>query len=289
MSGWATKEPVRNYSTGSSLTKSSSTNQWSSSSPKSPYSTSTTSNDSTQVQDTRDINEVTKRMLKLAVESDDMANESLKGLEEQNEIIKKQQDEVASMADELNVADRKIKGIRSFFSHLGNQFKKDNSGEHQKARQKYEKENAKTNFKNEGDKMKNEEKKHEDEFKDLQEQQKQILEQDQVKMREAKEQSRQDYKAAKKGGEATGDTVFMGKFSFQANALPGEQCEAENDIDQIGNHVKGLKSKAEAMKGYVDESNKRIGDLHTDLKDVQDRTQVATKKGDKIIKNDSFF
>jgi len=144
-------------------------------------------------------------------------------------------------------------------------------------------------LKNEGDRMKNEEKIHEDEYKALQEHQKQILDQDAIKMREAKDKSRQDYKAAKKGGDATGDTVFMGKFNFQANALPGEQCEAENDIDQIGNHVKSLKSKAEAMNGYVVESNKRIGDLHTDLKDVQNRTQVATKKEEKIIKNDSFF
>lgn len=227
-------------------------------------------------------------MLKLAVECDDMANESIKGLEEQNETIKKQQDEVASMADELNVADRKLKGIRSFFSHLGNQFKKDNSAEHQKARQKYEKDLAKNNFKSESERLKNEDQKHEDDFKSLQQKQKEMLDRDAEELRRAKDQSRQDYKAVKKGADA-GDSVFMGKFNFQANELPGEQCEAENDLDQIGQHVKALKTKAETMKVYVEESNKRIDDLHTDLKDVQNRTQNATKKGEKIIKNDSFF
>jgi len=88
-----------------------------------------------------------------------------------------------------------------------------------------------------------------------------------------------------KKGETNGDTVFMGKFGFQANALPGEQCEAEDDLDQVADHVKSLKAKAEAMKGYVDESQKRIGDLNTDLTDVKERTVVATKKGEKIIKS----
>jgi chromosome segregation ATPase len=234
-------------------------------------------------------------MLKLAVEADDMANESLKALESQNETIKKQQDEVAGMEDELNVADRKIKGIKSFFSHLGNQFKKDNREEHQKARQKYEKELAKGNFRTEAERMKNEEKEHEDKYKALQETQKEILEQDAQRIEQAKLKSKQDYKAIKKGtatangGANGGDTVVLGKLVFTANALPGEQCEAENDLDQIGQHVKSLKTKAESMGIYVEESNKRIGDLHTDLQDVQSRTLVATKKGGKIIKTDSFF
>jgi len=90
----------------------------------------------------------------------------------QNETIKKQQDEVATMADDLNVADRKLRGIRSFFSHLGNQFRKDNSGENQKARQKYEKEMAKTSFKTEAERLKNEEQEHDNKIKDWQENQK---------------------------------------------------------------------------------------------------------------------
>jgi len=316
MSGWTTKEPTRIHGTTSSsnnnLASSNSTlnktqgsgsgsgnggggGGWSSTSPKPLYSTTTESPSSqatmtSQVQGDRDINDVTKRMLKLVTEADEMANESLKGLETQNESIKKQQDEIAGMADELNVADRKIKGIRSFFSHLGNQFKKDNSGEHQKARQKYEKELAKTSFKTEAEKMKNDDRKHEEDFEQLQETQKQILEQNHHLLEQAKHQSKQEIKAVKKGNaQANGDVVVMGKFTFQSNELPGEQCEAENDLDQIGQYVKSLKTKAEAMNTYVDESKTRIEDLHTDLKDVQGRTVNATKKGEKIIKNDSFF
>jgi hypothetical protein len=306
MSGWAIKEPTKIYGTnGGSLNNSGSLTStpakspgggggWNNSTPRSVYATSPSSNntsDNTQAQinDTRDITEVTKRMKKLAVESDEMANETLKGLEMQNETIKKQQDEVANMADDLNVADRKLRGIRSFFSHLGNQFRKDNSGEHQKSRQKYEKEMAKTSFKTEAERMKNEEQEHETKFTEWQEKQKLQQDRDAQQLHQAKLQSQKDYKAMKKGNEAPGDTVFMGKFNFQVNAVPGEQCEAENDLDEIGQHVKGLKQKAEAMKGYVEESDKRIADLHTDLRSVQDRTVVATKKGEKIIKNDSFF
>jgi len=297
MSGWTTKEPARIHGSNNLTSSNSTANKTQggsalpSTSPKPIYSSTTPSSQTTvQVQGDRDINDVTKRMLKLAIEADEMGNESLKGLETQNENIKKQQDEVAGMADELNVADRKIKGIRSFFSHLGNQFKKDNSGEHQKARQKYEKELAKTTFKTEEERMKNEELKHEEEYQNLQESQKKILEENGQLMEQAKHQSKLDIKAVKKGNaQANGDMVVMGKFTFQANELPGEQCEAENDLDQIGQYVKSLKSKAEAMVTYVDESNKRIEHLHTDLQGVQGRTVNATKKGEKIIKNDSFF
>jgi len=93
-------------------------------------------------------------MVRLAVEANEMGSESLKELEIQNESIKNQQDTVGQMADELNVADRKLRGIKSFFSHIGNQFKKDNSTEHQKARQKYEKEIAKSNFAKEDERIK---------------------------------------------------------------------------------------------------------------------------------------
>jgi len=274
---------------------SNSNSSWSTSTPKPIYSSSAnntttltsadnSNSNSAQVQETRDINEVTKRMLRLAVEANEMGSESLKELELQNEKIKNNQDDVATMSDELNVADRKLRGIKSFFSHIGNQFKKDNSTEHQKGRQKYEKELAKNNFATEAERMKFEEKKHEEDYKELERTQKEIMEAEKLKLDQAKSQSRQDYKAMKKG-ETNGDTVFMGKFSFQANAIPGEQCEAENDLDQVADHVKALKSKAEAMKGYVDESNKRIGDLNTDLTGVKERTVVATKKGEKIIKS----
>jgi len=138
--------------------------------------------------------------------------------------------------------------------------------------------------------MKNDEDQHEENYKTLQETQKQLLEADAQRMAQAKVQSKQEMKALKKGAtQANGDTVFMDKFSFQVNELPGEQCEAENDLDLLGQHVKSLKTKAEAMGTYVDESNRRIGDLHNDLNDVQGRTVIATKKEEKIIKSESFF
>jgi len=307
---WATKEPGgRTIYTGTTTTTTTTATNasptrtgggWSGSvSPQ--YGSVTKSNgggggtQQEQLRDDRDMNDVTKRMVKLAVEANDMADESLRGLESQNEEIKKQQDEVASMADQINIADRKMKGIRSFFSHLGNQFKKDNSNEHQKARQKYEKDYAKQNFKIEAEKQKIQELEHNSKIEINNCQLKLAAEKDEELMRQAKVQSHQDYKAIKRGGgpnntESDGGPVIFGKnIVFQQNQVPGEQCEAENNLDEVALHVKQLKIKAENMNDLVVESHKRIADVHTDLNDVQARTVAATKKGEKIIKNDSFF
>jgi len=218
-------------------------------------------------------------MLKLAVEANDIAYESLKGLEAQNEGIKDQQDEIAAMGDELNVADRKLKGIKSFFSHIGNQFRKDNSGEHEKARQKYEKEYAKQNFKNEAEKQKMQEEDMNVKVSVNNEELKKAAEEDAELLKQAKQESQQQWKSMKKGGESDG--VFMGKFNFEENEVPGEQCEAENNLEDVSKHVKILKSKAEAMNDYVIESKVRISDLHNDLDGVKDRTVGATMKGEK--------
>jgi len=225
----------------------------------------------------------------LAVNANEIADESLRDLESQNEIIKKNQDEIAIMGDQINVADRKIKGIRSFFSHLGNQFKKDNSGEHQKARQKYEKEHANESFRIEAEKQKVEERELNAKIERNNLELKLTTVEDAELLRKAKIQSHQEKKVVKRGGNTDESNVFMGKFMFQANDVPGEQCEAEDNLDEVGKQVKLLKTKAEGMDDYVKESHTRIGDLHKNLDDVQQRTAMATKKEEKIIKNDSFI
>jgi len=224
----------------------------------------------------------------LAVNANDVADESLKQLEAQEAEIKKQQDEVASMADQINVADRKIKGIRSFFSHLGNHFKKDNSGEHQKARQKYEKELAKESFRNEAEKQKLEERKIDDRIEANNLRLVEAAERDAELLRQAKLQSHQEIKAVKKGGNTAENNVVIGKFVFEENEI-GEQCEAEDNLDEVAKHVRSLKVKAETMNDFVEGSTKRIEDLNVDLNNVQDRTVAATKKGEKIIKKDTFL
>jgi len=234
------------------------------------------------------MNAVTKRMVKTAIDANEIADESLRDLESQNEIIKKQQDEVALMGDQINIADRKIKGIRSFFSHLGNQFKKDNSGEHQKARQKYEKEHAKESFKIEAEKQKMDERDLNAKIELNTLELKLAAEGDAEQLRQAKVQSHQEMKAIKRGGNTGENTVFLGKFMFEENEVPGQQCEAEDNLDEVGKQVKMMKTKAESMSDYVVESHRRIGDLHTELDQVQQRTVIATKKEEKILKP-SFF
>eukprot|EP01123_Difflugia_compressa_P012796 TRINITY_DN561_c0_g1_i2.p1 TRINITY_DN561_c0_g1~~TRINITY_DN561_c0_g1_i2.p1 ORF type:complete len:253 (-),score=64.15 TRINITY_DN561_c0_g1_i2:151-840(-) len=224
---------------------------------------------------------VTGRMLKMAVEANNIADETLKSLDNQNEIIKKQQDETAEMQDMLNVADRKISGIRSIFSHIGNAFKKDNSTEHQKARQNYEKERAKETFKKEAIRQKMEEKELDSKIQSTNLELNQTAEKDAQHLKQAKLQSKQEIKH----GSRSSDPVVMGKFVFEEIEVPGEQCQAENNLDEVGKHVKMLKAKAQTMGDYVDESKERISDLHNNLNDVHQRTVNATKKEEKIIKS----
>eukprot|EP01123_Difflugia_compressa_P012797 TRINITY_DN561_c0_g1_i3.p1 TRINITY_DN561_c0_g1~~TRINITY_DN561_c0_g1_i3.p1 ORF type:complete len:255 (-),score=59.76 TRINITY_DN561_c0_g1_i3:151-846(-) len=226
---------------------------------------------------------VTGRMLKMAVEANNIADETLKSLDNQNEIIKKQQDETAEMQDMLNVADRKISGIRSIFSHIGNAFKKDNSTEHQKARQNYEKERAKETFKKEAIRQKTEEKDLDTKIQSTNLELKQATEKDSEQLKQAKLQSKQEIKQASRSGSPA--PVVLGKFVFEEVEVPGEQCQAENNLDEVGKHVKMLKAKAQTMGDYVDESKERISDLHNNLNDVHQRTVNATKKEEKIIKS----
>jgi len=227
-------------------------------------------------------------MLKLAVNANEVADESLNQLEAQEAEIKKQQDEVASMADQINVADRKIKGIRSFFSHLGNHFKKDNSGEHQKARQKYEKELAKENFRNEAEKQKLDEEKMDQKIHANNLRLVEATERDAQQLQQAKLQSHQELKAIKRGGNTAENNLVLGKFVFQENEI-GEQCEAEDNLDEVAKQVKSLIPKAETMTDFVKGSSDRIEQLNVELNDVQQRTVAATKKGEKIVKKDTFL
>jgi len=113
-------------------------------------------------------------------------------------------------------------------------------------------------------------------------------ERDAERLRQAKLQSHQEIKAVKRGGNTAENNVVLGKFVFEENEI-GEQCEAEDNLDEVGKHVRALKVKAETMNDFVEGSTNRIADLNVDLNNVQERTVAATKKGEKIIKNDTFF
>jgi len=63
-------------------------------------------------------------MLNLAAQTNDVADHTLRELDSQNEKLKNQQEEVAEIHDALNVSERKLRGIKSFWGNIGNAFKK---------------------------------------------------------------------------------------------------------------------------------------------------------------------
>jgi len=77
--------------------------------------------------------------LKTAYETQEIAANTSLELRSQGERLKKIQDDVDEIQDNLNVGERKLRGISSIWGALGNKFRKDNSREHRKKRAKNEK------------------------------------------------------------------------------------------------------------------------------------------------------
>jgi hypothetical protein len=61
-------------------------------------------------------------------------------LQKQGDQIRKIQRDLDEIQDNLNVGDRKLRGISSIWGAIGNKFRRDNSQEHKKKREKTEKE-----------------------------------------------------------------------------------------------------------------------------------------------------
>jgi len=210
-----------------------------------------------------------------------VADHTLRELDSQNEKLKQQQDEVAEIHDALNVSERKLRGIKSFWGNLGNAFKKNNSQEHKKEREKYEKEMAKGKLKEAEEKAKRDDVQTNQKIAQQQQETKTYVDAQTDTMKQAQVQS----KAQVKSGNTNNDALVSGKFVFEERKDALAKCEAERDLDDVGDYVSQLKQKALVMTGALDESNIRIDNLNTEMNRAQGRTQTLNKKADSILKS----
>jgi len=219
-------------------------------------------------------------MLNLAAQTSDVADHTLRELDSQNEKLKNQQDEVAEIHDSINVSERKLRGIKSFWGNLGNAFKKNNSQEHRKEREKYEKEMAKEKLKEAEEKAKRDDGQTNEKITQHQQETKTYVDSQSDSMKQAQAQS----KAQVKSGNTGNDDMVSGKFVFVDRGDSGK-CEAERDLDDVGEYVSQLKQKAMVMTGALDESATRIDNLNVEMNRAQGRTQALNKKADSILKS----
>jgi hypothetical protein len=200
----------------------------------------------------------------------------------QAEKLKNQQDEVAEIHDFLNVSERKLRGIKSFWGNLGNLFVKDKSQEHRNARQKYEKDLAKDKLKEADTKIKKEDVVMTEKAAAHQQSLKPYVDSQNDSLKQAKEQS----KTQVKSGTATSpgsNNIVAGKFVFAERNDTTQKCEAECDLDDIGDYVSQLKQKAMVMGGAIDESATRLDNLNVEMDRAHSRTKASNKKVNSIL------
>jgi len=99
-------------------------------------------------------------------------------------------------------------------------------------------------------------------------------------MKTAKDQSKAQTKS---GNTSSGNDMVGGKFVFAERSDTIQKCEAENDLDEIGDYVSKLKEKAKVMGGGLEESNTRLENLNTEMDRAHSRTKAANKKADSIL------
>jgi len=220
-------------------------------------------------------------MLNLAAQPNDVADHTLRELDSQNEKLKKQQDEVAEIHDALNVSERKIRGIKSFWGNLGNAFKKDKSQEHRKEREKYEKDFAKSKLKVAEEKAVQDDAQMLEKMTANDKDMKTYMSSQQDSMKQAQTAN----KAQLKTSQPSDSSLVAGKFVFEERKDVLGQCEAERDLDDIGEYVSQLKQKAMVMTGALDESNTRVSNLNTEMDRAHQRTVAVNKKADSILKS----
>jgi len=221
---------------------------------------------------------ITKRLVRRAEETNKIADETLKELEDQKELVKKQQDEVAEIHDTLTVAERKMRGIGSFWGSIVNAFTKADETEARRDRQKYEKDLATEKFQEEEIKNKQTLKDQELALKQHKEDTKLVVADNASALRHAKK----DDKVAIKRGETGTGAVISGGFIFEQREIEVE-CEAEKDMGVLHDHVKDLKTKAEYMGQEIDDSHRRLEDLSVETDRAQQRTQNLNRKAAVVL------
>jgi len=246
------------------------------SSPSSTTTPSTTGTTTYQLQyDEEDVTGITKRMLSQVQQTNEVADHTLREIDAQNEKLKHEQDEAAEIHDSLNASQRELRGLGSIWGNISNAFRKNKKQEHKKGRQKYEKEYAKDKLKTAEANAAAEDVDTAEKVEEHKKVIKASVEAQASALSQAKDQSRAQIKS---GGGSGGPTMASGKFVFEERTDTTQRCEAERDLDEIGEHISQLKQKAGVMGGALEEGNDRLENLNDEMERANDRTKTVNKK-----------
>jgi len=219
--------------------------------------------------------ETLKRMLITAQEATDVADYTIMKLEAQNEELKRQQDEMADIHNDLNKSEKKMTSIKSVFGGLATIGSGKSSDQYTKERQKYEHEREKTAYRDEKTQSNEQVKQNKWAQHENKEMIGNTLHNDKKDIHQAKKESRQQVKDVRKGRAELGEgNLVMDGFVFEERIEgAGEECEEELQMRQLHGMTSGLKERAWAASNQVTESRERLENLDKTMEHAQERTQ----------------
>lgn len=188
----------------------------------------------------------TQRMLRLAQETSDIADNTINQLELQRDELARQQREVAEMHDDLNVADKKMKAVKSGWGNLANITSSKKNDQYTKGLNKWEEQREKNINRQEREDQKNA---YAQSKVDVANNSKFIKDTNHDLHKEHhdyKKQSRAEAKNVQKGRqEQREETVNFGGFIFEERIEgTGPKHQSERDLEELAVYTQSLKEKA---------------------------------------------
>jgi len=235
------------------------------------------------MRENEDVGVTTGRMLRLAKETEDIADATVVELKNQNDKLENLQDEMALIHDDLNTSEKNMKKIKSFWGGFSTMGSSRTHNQHQKMRVKEEagrdkelavqdKIETKVNAQNEKIAV-----------KQNNQQMSQFVHDHKKEIHQGKKEAMKEAKDVKKGRAELTDDKFVSSghvFEFRGEGS-GPKCQAENDLDEIAKIASGLNNKAKIMSDLVDESQGRIGRVNDEIVRANVRTTNLNKQADK--------
>jgi len=196
--------------------------------------------------------DASKRAVQIAAENTIIAADSLEALGEQEEEIKKMQDGVADLHDNLDQAHRKIKNMESFWYAIGHKFRK-RRHHHKKKRAKFEANLAKENHKEEENKKKEEKKSQ-------------------------KKKSQEGKSTVAVGNELPQNQQKLTAYDDINEYL----AETDKDLDTISNYLDTMLEQGSAMSQTLSDQDKRVSNLQEETDKAQTRIEKQNLKMKKL-------
>jgi len=228
-------------------------------------------------------------MLRLAQETTDIADNTITALERQNEELRRQQEEVAGLNNDLNTAEKKMKAIKSGWGGLANIGSSKKKNQYTKQLDKWEHERDKGNFKQDAALQKAHAEEHKQHLRENEEAIDQTTKGLRKEQHQAKKDSRLETKAIVKGNADERDqTVNYGGFVFEERIEgTGPKHQAEQDLEHLAVYTEGLKTKSFTMGQQIGEGKDRINNIQINLETASVRTQELNNNMQRYVKKNS--